>query len=331
MNKGWKYYTCILGAQLMWPRLAVRTKMGLFSFNGADSESPVLVTTDFYLTVHRVREAIQEENLKCHLLVVDGRGINVWCGSRGGNVDTDSVLDAIDQTSLANQVSHRNLILPQLIASSVSKAVLADNGWNAMFGPVEIGDVGSFIENEYEKTREQGMVSFNLQARLENNMAHMVFEMFMFLLMTPIFWLLANLGGPFAAWFGYWWSSLAYIVLLAWMFGTFMAIANPIMPTTSGYVRGLVTGLFALLVLKIIPVMFLLWQSTIDPSMIVLDWALLDTTGLTVLGLSLFVGFNWGGSTPYLGEDQMTRDIIAGLGTLVLLFALGFYFPAGIF
>ena len=36
-------------------------------------------------------------------------------------------------------------------------------------------------------------------------------------------------------------------------------------------------------------------------------------------------------SAPQLGEDQMIRDIVAGLGTLIVLFALGFYFPGGIF
>jgi hypothetical protein len=327
VKKGWRYYTCILGAQLMWPKLAVRSERGLFSFNGADSESPVLVTTDYYLTSHRVRETIEEDNLKCHLLVVDGRGINVWCGSRGGHVDTDSILDAINQTGLADEVSHRNLILPQLIASSVSKAVLAENGWKAIFGPVEINDVSDFIENECEKTREHSTVSFDLHARLENNMAHIVFETVMFLVMTPIFWLLASLGGLFAAWFGYWWSNLLYIVLGVWVLGTFMAIADPIMPTTSGYVRGLLTGLLALFVWK----MFLLGLATLSPLAVVYEWAWLDTSGLTILGLSLFVGFNWGGATPYLGEDQMIRDIVAGLGTLVLLFALGFYFPLGIF
>ncbi|MFX1264068.1 MAG: hypothetical protein ACFFH0_01705 [Promethearchaeota archaeon] len=315
----------------MWPRLALRSEQGLFSFNGADSESPILVTTDYYLTSYRVREAIEEGNLRCHLLVVDGRGINVWCGSRGGHVNTDSVLDAIDQTSLAEVVTHRNLILPQLIASSVSKAVLADNGWKATFGPVDIVDVGDFIDNELEKTRESSTVSFDLNTRLECNTAHLVFETVMFLVMTPLFWLLAGLGGLLAAWFGYWWSNLLYIVLGAWVLGTFMAIADPFIPTTSGYVRGLVTGLLALLVLKILPLILLSWLPTIEYFLVVPDRGLLDTSGLTVLGLSLFVGFNWGGATPYLGEDQMIRDIIAGLGTLVILFALGVYFPLGVF
>lgn len=311
----------------MWPKLAIKSERGFFSFNGADPESPVLVTTDYYLTSFRVRKAIEQDGLRCHLLVVDGQGINVWCGSRGGHVNTDSVLDAIEQTGLAELVTHRNLILPQLIASSVSKAVLAENGWKATFGPVEISDVGAFIENAFQKTRENSTVDFNLDARLENNIAHIVFETVMFLVMTPLFWLLAGLGGLFAAWFGFWWSNLLYIVLGAWALGTFMAIVDPMMPTTSGYVRGLLTGLLVLIAWKLLQ----LWLSTISPLAYVYELTWLDTNGLTILGVSLFVGFNWGGATPYLGEDQMLRDIIAGLGTLVVLFALGFYFPMGVF
>jgi hypothetical protein len=77
--------------------------------------------------------------------------------------------------------------------------------------------------------------------------------------------------------------------------------------------------------------MFLLFLSMLSIAAVPYEWAWLDTSGLTILGLSLFVGFNWGGSTPQLGEDQMMRDIITGIATLAFLFVLGFYFPMGIF
>ncbi|MFQ5831263.1 MAG: hypothetical protein ACE5H4_00985 [Candidatus Thorarchaeota archaeon] len=326
MKKGWRYYVCLMGGQLMWPRLALKHRKGLLSFNDAHSESPVLVTTDYYLTSFRVRETIEEQHLSCHLLVVDGHGINVWCGSRGGHVDTQSILDAIEQTGLANKITHRILILPQLIASSVSKSVLAANGWRAVFGPVKISDVGEFIDNDFEKTPEQSRVGFDFRARMENNLAHNVFETTMFLAMTPIFWLLSSFGGPLLSWFNYWWNNLLYIVIGAWVLGTFMAMTDPFMPTTSGYVRGLITGFLSLIIWKT----SLLWLSTFSIAATTYEWAWLDPSGLMILGLALFVGFNWGGATPYLGEDQMIRDILAGLGTIVLLFALGFFFPMGI-
>jgi hypothetical protein len=311
----------------MWPALAIKSEQGLFSFNGADSDSPVLVTTDYYMTVFRVTEAIERQNLKCHLLVVDGRGINVWCGSRGGSVDTDSVLNAIGSTDLESAISHRNLILPQLAASSVSKAVLADNGWKAVFGPVEIEDVSEFIENENEKSPEQSLATFSLYRRLEYNLAHLVFETIMFLAMTPIFWFLSFLGGPLLSWHSYWMTNLSILLIGVWILGTFMALVDPLMPTSSGYIRGAITGVLALVIWK----MLLLVLSFFSVLAVVYEWAWLDASGLTILGLSLFVGFNWGGSTPQLGEDQMMRDIIVGIVSLVVLFALGFYFPMGIF
>nr|KXH70039.1 MAG: hypothetical protein AM324_10265 [Candidatus Thorarchaeota archaeon SMTZ1-83] len=327
LKKGWKYYACLLGSHLMWPALAVKSEQGLFSFNDADSNSPVLVTTDYYMTVYRVTEAIERQKLKCHLLVVDGRGINVWCGSRGGSVDTDSVLAAISNSNLGEKVSHHILVLPQLAASSISKSVLAENGWRAVFGPVEIDDVREFIENENRKSREQSIATFTLNRRIEYNLAHLTFETIMFLIMTPIFWALSFLGGPLLSWHDYWMTNLLLLVIGVWILGTFMALADPLMPTSSGYVRGAITGILALVVWK----MVLLFISFFSIAAVVYEWAWLDASGLTILGLSLFVGFNWGGSTPQLGEAQMTRDIIAGIGTLVVLFALGIYFPLGIF
>ncbi|MFX0054004.1 MAG: hypothetical protein ACFFAX_11575 [Promethearchaeota archaeon] len=328
MRKGWKYYACLLGSQLMWPALSLKSAQGLLSFNGADQDAPVLVTTDYYMTVFRVTEEIEKQNLRCHLLVVDGHGINVWCGSRGSHVNTDSVLAAIRSTKLESIVSHRNLILPQLAASSVSKAVLSDNGWHAVFGPVEIADVAEFIENENKKSLEQSIVKFGFHKRMECNLAHLIFETTMFLMMTPIFWILGFMGGIFLSWSSYWIPNLLLFIFGAWILGTFMAMVDPKMPTSSGYVRGAITGVIALFVWKII---WLIVAFLSDTYLTVLtEWAWLDTSGLAIIGLSLFVGFNWGGSTPQLGEDQMIRDIIAGIGSLIVIFFLGFYYPWGI-
>jgi hypothetical protein len=320
MSKGTKYYACVLGGQLMWPALAIEYPTGLYSFNEPNEESPVLVTVNYYLTVSRVMESIERQGITCHLLVVDGRGINVWCGSRGGHVNTTSVLDAVDEYNLSDVVTHRTLILPQLIASSVSKPELKDNGWDAVFGPIAIDDVGEFIKNGFRKSSEQSLVTFSLGNRLEENLRHLVFETAMFLLMTPIFWLLTLVGGPLVGWFGFWSSNLLFLLLGVYVLGTFMAILDPWMPTTSGLVRGLITGLLSLLVWKGVAVVLLIMP---------IVW--LDTIGLTILGLSIFTGFNWGGATPFMSETQMERDIIVGLMLIIAVFALGYYYPSGIF
>ena len=320
MKKGLKYYLCIVGSELMFPGLALKWDQGLYSFNEADAESPVLVTVNYYLTVHRVIQSIERQKLRCHLLVVDSHGINAWCGSRGGHVDTDSVLDAIKNTDLESKVSHRRLILPQLVASSVSKSILSSHGWRAEFGPVEIDDAGEFIENDHKKTLEQSLVTFNLNHRLEENIGHLVLETAIFLIMTPIFWLLAMLGGFLATWFSYWLSNLFLIAIGTYILGTFMSLVDPKMPTSSGLVRGFITGLLALLTWKLI--LLAMYNTPIV-------W--LDASGLTIMGLSMYVGFNWGGATPYLGNDQMIRDILVGIIALAVLFVLGYYFPGGIF
>lgn len=320
MNKGLKYYLCILGSELMWPGMALRGKQGLFSFNGADPGSPVLVTVDYYLTVHRVISSIERQGLKCHLLVVDSHGINAWCGSRGGHVNTDSVLEAIEKSDLESKVSHKRLILPQLCASSVSKSVLAEHGWRAEFGPVDIDDVGKYIDNDHKKTPEQALVTFDLRHRLEENVGHLVFETAIFLILTLVFWGLSFLGGLLQDWYSFWAPNLLVILLWVYVLGTFMSLVDPKMPTTSGFVRGLISGIIALVSWKSL---FFLYSST------PIVW--LDASGLTILGLSLFIGFNWGGATPYLGEEQMVRDIIAGIAGLVLLFVLGYYIPTGLF
>ncbi|UCF99889.1 MAG: 4Fe-4S binding protein [Spirochaetaceae bacterium] len=125
---------------------------------------PVLVTGNFELTLRRVCSALR--NLDCWLLVCESRGVNVWCASMAGYFTTDSVVRAIQTTNLAERVSGRTLILPQLCASSISLEELKTRtGFSAHFGPLYIRDMQRFLKNPSDPAIRQA--DFPLGARLE--------------------------------------------------------------------------------------------------------------------------------------------------------------------
>ncbi len=129
-------------------------------------ESPVLLTCNFNLTVHRVLKEIQ--GIDCYLLIAPSKGINVWCGACGDDFNTDSVVSIIKTSRIGNLVDHHTLILPQLSATGIDPvAVKHRTGWTANFGPVYAKDIGAYIAQGMEKTPEQRRVIFPLSARLE--------------------------------------------------------------------------------------------------------------------------------------------------------------------
>jgi NAD-dependent dihydropyrimidine dehydrogenase PreA subunit len=128
--------------------------------------SPVLLTCNFNLTVHRVLKEIK--GLDCYLLVAPSKGINVWCGACGDDFNTDSVVSILKTSKIENLVDHRTLILPQLSATGIDPvAVKHKTGWTAKFGPVYARDIRAFLAQGMEKTPKQREVAFPLTARLE--------------------------------------------------------------------------------------------------------------------------------------------------------------------
>lgn len=48
-----------------------------------------------------------------YILVLDTKGINVWCAAGGGYFSTDELVNRIETTHLPEVVKHYVLILPQ--------------------------------------------------------------------------------------------------------------------------------------------------------------------------------------------------------------------------
>jgi NAD-dependent dihydropyrimidine dehydrogenase PreA subunit len=138
--------------------------VGLYRIGSARADSPVLVTGNFELTLRRVCSALK--NLDCWLLVCDSRGVNVWCSTMAGHFTTASVVQAIERTGLAERVSSRLLILPQLCASAVSLEGLKErSGFCARFGPLYIRDIRRYLENPADTDIRSAV--FPLKDRLE--------------------------------------------------------------------------------------------------------------------------------------------------------------------
>lgn len=138
--------------------------VGLYKIGHPTKQSMVFVTVNYEYTIRRVARKLKGKD--CWLLVCDSRGINVWCSSLAHHFGTEDIIEAIKLTRLADYLSHRKLILPQLCASNVSlEAIQKETGFAPQFGPVYISEIDSYLKQSGGTDFRK--VSFGLKSRLE--------------------------------------------------------------------------------------------------------------------------------------------------------------------
>ena len=138
---------------------------GLYSIGMPDNASPVFVSANYKLTFDILRKNL--DGIDCWLLILDTKGINVWCAAGKGTFGTEELLQRIEMSDLSNYVSHKKLILPQLSATGVdANEVKRQSGYDIQYGPVRANDIKEFINAGYEVTKDMRIVQFNLWDRV---------------------------------------------------------------------------------------------------------------------------------------------------------------------
>ena len=158
----------ILGAwKVRWGfgRADYKIEPGLYTIGNPDDNSPVLVSANYKLTFDTLRKNIS--GLDCRILILDTKGINVWCAAGKGTFGTDELVNRIKTTDLSGIVAHKKLILPQLGAPGVSAHEVAKlTGFSVIYGPVRASDIKTFIASGCQTTREMRSVNFTTWDRL---------------------------------------------------------------------------------------------------------------------------------------------------------------------
>jgi hypothetical protein len=142
-----------------------RVRPGLYALGAPDAASPVLVTANYKLTFDALRGELSGTDL--WLLVVDTRGVNVWCAAGKGTFSDAEVARMVQESRLAEVVEHRRLILPQLSAPGVAAHRVKEAcGFRVTFGPVRATDLPAFLAAGRKADAGMRAVTFNLADRL---------------------------------------------------------------------------------------------------------------------------------------------------------------------
>ena len=141
-----------------------RVPPGLYAVGEPSGSSPVFVSANYKLTFDSLRKELT--GVDCYLLILDTKGVNVWCAAGKGTFGTDELIKRIEMTGLADVVTHRRLILPQLGAPGVSAhTVERRTGFEVVYGPVRASDIKAFLAAGMEATEDMRKVKFTTRDR----------------------------------------------------------------------------------------------------------------------------------------------------------------------
>jgi len=127
-------------------------------------QSPVLVTANYKLSFDALRRRLGR--VDAWLLIVDTRGINVWCAAGKSTFSANEICACVRRFRIGELVSHRQLILPQLAAPGVAALAVRNGcGFSALFGPVRAADVEAYLANNQRCDEAMRTVTFSLAER----------------------------------------------------------------------------------------------------------------------------------------------------------------------
>jgi hypothetical protein len=146
-------------------RMNYKVEPGLYAVGEPSNNSPVLVSANYKLTFDTLRKNLS--GLDCWLLILDTKGVNVWCAAGKGTFGTSELVNRIETVGLSDVVTHRVLVLPQLGASGVSAHETAQRtDFSVSYGPVRANDIKAYFSSGCKATKEMRTVKFTLWDRL---------------------------------------------------------------------------------------------------------------------------------------------------------------------
>ncbi len=132
------------------PQKPVMMDPGLYPVGSPGPGAPVIVTTNFSLTYYSVQPEVESSRVPCWILLTDSEGQSVLTAWAADKLNGKVVSEAVESSRLGERVTHRELIIPGLVAM-ISGDVEDETGWRVRVGPREAAGLPRFLKALVEK------------------------------------------------------------------------------------------------------------------------------------------------------------------------------------
>lgn len=138
---------------------------GLYLIGEAKAGLPVIVTSNFKLTLDKLRSQLKLEGY--WLLVLDTKGINVWCAAGKGTFGTEELIYQLTKWQVKSKLNTNSVIVPQLGASRMSPQIVKQlTGISIDYGPIRAKDLDVYLANNRVADESMRQVHFHWKDRL---------------------------------------------------------------------------------------------------------------------------------------------------------------------
>jgi hypothetical protein len=292
---------------------------GLYGIGKPDKNSEVLVTANFKLTFDHLRKALDKIN--AWILVLDTKGINVWCAAGKGTFSTNEIVKRVKECFLEKIVDHKRIIVPQLGATGVSaRDVKKQSGFRVVYGPVRANDIPDFLINNRKADKQMRTATFTIYERFILTPVEIQAVLKPAFITALVLLVMAGIGPGIFSFSNMWERGmLSILALAAGIFsGAFITpVLLPFIPSREFAFKGIIVG-------SIFSFLFLMAASSFIDGI----------TGflalfLFLVAISSFLAMNFTGATPFTSpsgvEKEMKRYIPVQLGALVISSGLWIY------
>ena len=254
------------------------------------------------LSFDALRSALK--GVDAYILVLDTKGINVWCAAGKGTFGTDELIRQIESSGLSGIVSHKNIIIPQLGAPGVSAhEVYRRTRFRVEYGPVRADDLPEYLRTG-KATPEMRKVIFPVYDRLILAPVELVHVIIPTIIATFILWFLVGQVASLAA-------------IIAVFAGTVLFPAFlPFLPTKDFSTKGLILG-----IIVAIPFSYMYALSSGIPSRATGAGALVPL--LIIPAVVAYLGLNFTGSTTFTSRTGVKKEIFRYVPIMVAMAVIG--------
>ncbi|MCX6246323.1 MAG: mercury methylation corrinoid protein HgcA [Bacteroidetes bacterium] len=283
-------------------RMNYKVKPGIYAIGQPSEDAPVFVTGNFKLSFDHVRRALA--GMSAWLLILDTKGINVWCAAGKGTFSTKELVRQIELTNLVQIVKHRKVIVPQLGAVGVSAhEVKNSTGFSVIYGPIRAEDISGFMKAGMKATTAMRAVTFSTWDRLKLIPVELGYGKKYLILIPAIFIILSGLNrGGYSV-------DLAYKDGLRSVFNLFVAyltgcaitpVLLPWVPFRRFSLKGFLVGMIATIILA--------WFRLLGSTLLeIISWFLM------IGSVSSFLAMNFTGTTTFTSLSGVQKEMKTAL------------------
>ncbi len=307
-------------------RMHYIVKPSLYAVGNPSPESPVLVSANYKMSFDCLRSRLTGRDL--WILVLDTKGINVWCAAGKGTFGTVEIVQRINLSRLKDFVTSRTLILPQLGAPGVAAhRVKRATGFDVVYGPIRARDLPAFLDAGMKASPGMRRMTFPIGDRMNLIPMEIVGGMKYALIAAVAFFLISGLSTagysiPRAMADG---TKVAFLIIGIFLLSAISIPALlPFLPGRPFSLKGFWIGLLSGISLWLYSRADLLFMAS--PY---------DRLSLMLLFIAIagFVGLNFTGASTYTSLSGVRREmrvavpaiaVVALIGTAGWIFGLFF-------